>query len=86
MVSGSEIKDGPICSISAVVKRVAEHAGLDGNYSGHSLRIGGATAAVAGGMSMEQIRAIGGWESDAVFLYLRAVGPAMAQASKRMGF
>ncbi len=49
-----------VASISAVVKRVAEHAGLDGNYSGHSLRIGGATAAVAGGMSMEQIRAIGG--------------------------
>ena len=49
-------------AVNAIVKRVANHAGLVGRYSGHSMRIGGATAALQGGMSMEQIRAIGGWE------------------------
>ena len=35
--------------ISLVVKRVAKAAGLEGKYSGHSLRIGGASASLEGG-------------------------------------
>ena len=35
--------------ISSVVKRVAKAAGLEGKYSGHSLRIGGASASLEGG-------------------------------------
>src|SRR5208283_2056890 len=48
-------------TISALVKKVAEDAGFKGKFSSHSIRIGGATAAVMGGMSMEQIRSIGHW-------------------------
>lgn len=73
-------------SISSVVRLVASHAGLKGRYTGHSLRIGGATAAVQAGMTMAMIRSIGDWESKAVLFYLRAVGAAQAAATTRMGF
>ena len=71
--------------LSNLVKRVAREAGLKGRFSSHSLCIGGATAGMMGGMSMEQIRAVGHWESDAVLLYLRSVGASLAGASRRMG-
>ncbi len=73
-------------SISSVVKRVAHYAGLKGRYTGHSLRIGGATAAMQGGMTMAQIRSIGDWVSHAILLYLRAVGAAASGASMKMDF
>ena len=55
--------------VSSVVKEAALLAGLSGKFSSHSLRIGGATAAMMGGLSMEQIHSIGHWESEAVLLY-----------------
>lgn len=72
-------------TVSSVVIFVAAKVGLVGRYTGHSLRIGGATAAMKGGMTMAMIRAIGGWESKAVLLYLRSVGTAKAGASSLMG-
>lgn len=72
-------------AISSIVKKVASNAGLKGWFSSHSLRIGGATAAMAGGMTKEQIKAIGGWTSDAVDRYLRAVEPLQQGASRLMG-
>ena len=74
-----------VSSISAVVKRVAQNAGLEARLTGHSLRIGGATAAMMGGMPLEQIRAVGGWESDAMHLYLRAVVNTATNMSAKMG-
>jgi site-specific recombinase XerD len=73
-------------AVNALVKRVAQHAGLEGRYSGHSMRIGGATAALQGGMTMEQIRSIGEWESKAILFYLRSVAAANNKASTKMGF
>ena len=73
-------------AISSVVKRIAKHQQLDGRFSGHSLRIGGATAAMEAGLSLEQIQAIGGWKSQAVHLYLRLVGTAQLGTSQKMGF
>ena len=72
-------------AVSQVVKKAADFAGLKGQFSGHSLRIGGATAALAGGATLEQIRAVGDWTSDAVWLYLRAIGAAQAGVQKMMG-
>jgi integrase len=74
-----------ISSVSNLVKQVAKDAGLDGKFSSHSLRIGGATAGMLGGLTMEQIRSIGHWESDAILLYLRSIGASVAGASRRMG-
>ena len=56
--------------ISAVVARMAREAGLNGKFSGHSLRIGGASAALEGGLSVDEIKTAGAWKSDAVNLYL----------------
>ena len=70
-------------AFSSVVARAAAGAGLVGHFSGHSLRIGGATAAVHGGASMAQVKAVGGWSSDAVRRYVR---PTMGDLSSRMGF
>jgi integrase len=72
-------------AVSAIVKRIAANAKLEGKFSGHSLRIGGATAALQGGMTMEQIRAIGEWHSKAVLFYLRSIAAARTGASKKMG-
>jgi integrase len=72
-------------ALLSVVRRMAAYAGFEGRVSSHSLHIGGATAAMQAGMTMAQIRAIGGWESKAIGLYLRAVGAAAAGASAKMG-
>jgi integrase len=73
-------------AVSSIVKKAARHAGLDGRYTGHSLRIGGVTAAVTGGLTMAQLRGIGDWESNAVRYYLRALSAATTRASSKMGF
>lgn len=43
--------------VARIVKRVADRAGLEGDYSGHSLRAGFATAAAAAGASERAIMA-----------------------------
>jgi len=81
---GGQISSG---AISKLVKRMVESAGFEGRYSSHSLRIGGATAAMEGGLTLEQIMSIGNWRSEsAATMYLRALGAAKSQASVKMGF
>ena len=72
--------------ISQLVKRMIADTGIKGRFSSHSLWIGGATAAMMGGMSLEQIMSIGNWKSAAVNMYLHALGAAKAGMSKKMGF
>ena len=58
--------------VNALVKFVARVAGVDPRpFSSHSLRIGGATAALAAGMSPLTIRVMGRWDSDAYEVYCR---------------
>jgi integrase len=78
---------GPLSSsaVSSVCRRVVAAAGLTAAVSSHSLRIGGATAAMEGGLSKEQIMAIGGWKSNSVERYLRARETAALGTSQRMG-
>ena len=55
-----------------MVKEVAAAAGLDETkYGAHSLRIGGATAALAAGVSPSLIRLLGRWSSDVYEIYTR---------------
>ena len=70
--------------ISSAVQRMAAAVGVEGHFTGYSLRIGGATAAQQAGLSMAQIQAIGGWLSPAVQHYLRASGAARRGASALM--
>ena len=54
------------------MKFVACAAGVDPSpFSSHSLRIGGATAALAAGMSPLTIRVMGRWDSDVYRVYCR---------------
>ena len=74
-------------TVTSIVRHVAEGFGLDASkYSGHSLRIGGATLAMKARATMEQIRSIGGWSSDAIYRYLRQLDSVSAGLSNSMGF
>ena len=54
-----------------VVKRVLKELGVDSSgFGSHSLRKGGATAAVQGGISVTGLKPHGRWKSDAVFTYI----------------
>jgi integrase len=73
-----------VAAISSVVRRWADRAGVEGKFSSHSLRIGGVSAAVAGGMSWEQIQTIGGWSSSVVEKYARSIDAASKRVSESM--
>jgi hypothetical protein len=83
--------DGASFTVDAVrdmVKRVMRLAGRDPSlYGAHSLRIGGATAALAAGVPPALIRLMGRWSSDVYEIYCRmseqsalGVGSAIAAA------
>ena len=42
-------------AVGAIVKRIASNAGANGRFTAHSIRIGGATAAMEAGLSLTQI-------------------------------
>jgi hypothetical protein len=75
--------------VRAMVKSVMAAAGRDpALFGGHSLRIGGATAALAAGIQPNLIRLMGRWKSDVYELYCRmsveaalSVGVAIASAA-----
>ena len=77
----------PITSgaVNSAVKRVAKVLGLGPNVTGHSLRIGGCTAAAAAGIPMEITRVIGGWFSGAMLGYIRAAAAPALSVTQRMG-
>ena len=59
-------------TIRAEAKKVASSVGADpALYGAHSLRIGGATAALAQGVSPALIRLMGRWSSDIYEIYCR---------------
>ena len=69
-----------------MVKWLMASIGLDPNkFGAHSLRIGGATAALAAGVSPAQIRLLGRWSSDVAELYMRMTRQAAGQFSAVVG-
>ncbi|MFI7632418.1 tyrosine-type recombinase/integrase [Microbispora rosea] len=66
--------DGRMTSdaVADVVTRIADAAGLEGRWTGHSLRRGFATAARRGGAALERIGRHGGWAdgSKALLIYI----------------
>ena len=74
---------------TAVVGRwigeIAEHGGVQGKFSAHCMRITGACLGVLGGLTLEQVVAIGGWRSQRVIDYLRGLVAVLLRASERMG-
>lgn len=72
--------DGEAVSVKDIrrmVKWMMLQLGLDpARFGAHSLRIGGATAALAAGLSPAAIRAAGRWGSDVYAIYTRATREA----------
>ena len=69
-------------TVSQLLKFVVEAAGGSAvGLSSHSLRIGGATAALAAGVPPEAIRLMGRWDSDVYEIYCRQ----SRQAAMRIG-
>lgn len=60
-------------ALSQVVRRRLHQAAIQGEFSSHSLRIGGAVLACEQGMTELEIRGLGGWKSNAIFQYVRDV-------------
>jgi len=61
-----------VAQVREMVRKCMAAAGLDpAHYGAHSLRIGGATAALAAGVSPSLIRLMGRWSSDIYEIYCR---------------
>ena len=58
-------------------------AGIQGNFSSNSFRIGAATVAARNGISDHQIQALGRWTSSAYLLYIRTPGELLSCLSKQ---
>ena len=64
---------------------MAEMYGLDpSRVLSHSLRIGGATAMAAAGMSEYEIKQMGGWKSDVFLDYARNTTQLFEQARRAL--
>ena len=75
MITVNEVRD--------IVKTAMEAAGFDPKrYGAHSLRIGGATAALAAGVPPALIRLLGGWSSDVYQIYCRMSTQAAISAGR----
>ena len=79
------MSDGTAITVDMVrdeVKALMESIGLDpAHYGAHSLRIGGASAALAAGVPPSLIRLMGRWSSDVYEVYCRL----SSQAALRVG-
>ena len=68
-----KLEGGPLAVTTPyhIVKRVLKELGVDAtSFGSHSLRKGGATAAVQGGVPVTGLKPHGRWKSDAVFTYI----------------
>ena len=71
--------------VRAMVKACMEAVGLDpALFGAHSLRIGGATAALAAGVPPSMIRLMGRWSSDVYEIYCRLSLQSAAQFGRSM--
>ena len=69
-------------SVRDMVKALMEAVGCDPDrFGAHSLRIGGATAALAAGVPPEVIRAMGRWSSEVYQIYMRLSREAATRVS-----
>jgi hypothetical protein len=81
--SGSALR---VREVRGMVRALMAALGLDASkFGAHSLRIGGATAALAADMSPAAIRTAGRWASDVYILYTRANGQSARRVARIVG-
>ena len=81
--SGRAFRTADVC---AVVQWLMQSVGENpSRFGAHSLRIGGATAALAAGVEPSMIRLLGRWASDVAELYMRVSRQAASRLSAVVG-
>ena len=69
----------------AAVRSALSHAGVNtAHYSGHSFRVGAATAAARAGLQEATIKMLGRWESSAYERYVRMPRESLAAISRQL--
>ena len=66
------------------LRSIMATAGIEGNFSSHSFRIGAATVAARNGVPDHLIQTMGRWSSNAYLLYIRTPADALAQLSRHL--
>ena len=66
------------------LRHIFSAAGIKGNFSSHSFRIGAATVAARNGVPDYQIQASGRWTSNAYTSYIRTPAEALANISQHL--
>lgn len=66
------------------LRNIISSAGLEGNYSSHSFRIGAATVAARKGIPDHLIQTLGRWNSNAYQLYIRTPADVLACLSQQL--
>ena len=70
--------------LTAWLRRILASAGVHGNFSSHSFRIGAATVAARNGIPDHQIQALGRWSSTAYLSYIRTPAETLSKLSKQL--
>ena len=63
---------------------ILSSAGVQGNFSSHSFRIGAATVAARNGIPDHQIQPLGRWTSSAYSSYIRTPAESLSRLSKQL--
>ena len=67
--------------LTSWLRSIIEGAGIPGNFSSHSFRIGAATVAARNGVPDHLIQTLGRWTSNAYQLYIHTPSEALADVS-----
>ena len=80
-------KDGRPLSralLTSWLREILSSAGIQGNFSSRSFRIGAASVAARNGIPDHQIQAFGRWTSSAYLSYIRIPAESLSRLSKQL--